>query len=136
MDKMQKVVLESPIEVVFRGCLAAEQGLVEATSPIVRYLFLATNIPFWLLVIEFSKDGFDSLSTLVKLDVAGICNSPTAFIMMSVVVALASTAMHTVQLRLVPSKQTASVIYKVFHCDCSSILNQETIDPLYKTRSQ
>ena len=130
-----KVTQMNTVASAFKSCLEAEQGLVAASSPIVRLLFLATNLPFWLIAVDFGREVLEANSPL-QLPGRSLCDSPLGYCLVTLAVAIASTTMHTVQLRLLPGKQSANLLQQLTHCQCSAMLHPETLNKFYGKASQ
>ena len=80
--------------------LDADRILSEAISLPVKILFLATNIPYWLVAISAA---FDWLSLTLNGDLpqdVHVCGRPELYAVGGFLVAASSTIMHGAQLRL------------------------------------
>ena len=80
--------------------IEADRRLAVATSPFVKWAFLLTNAPYWILFAGALARFADEMSRdLLHVDTHW-CERSEAYVVMSLLVALSSTMMHGSQMRM------------------------------------
>ena len=82
------------------SALEAERLLSESVPFIAKIMFLATNVPYWIIAFTATYDWVSLSMNGELIDDVQVCGRPELYAIGGFLVAASSTIMHGAQLRL------------------------------------